>query len=233
MKRDIHITHWVKWLEVIKEDISNLLNLQYVHSETRKLVDHSPRSHSESYFSKWFTLMYFKTASAEVMRQAEWNTNSTVLGKLLCDIQHHPESISLRRFEWLYTEELPTRSRSKKLLVSIQKSLAQADFRELCGKTVSGRHIDPDLVMLDLLSMIRENQKIQRIVGESPLNRQTRIEENNSIATLDRAIFGLRGALEKYTHLIEGIKYHADVEPAADWQKIFSTVRKRSHPRAA
>lgn len=92
---------WVRWLQQICEEITNLLVTKYVWDEVREIVKANPRIRVASVFYDWLTANYTAQIAAAIRRLTEVKTkwegayaDTISLGRMLDDIAKHPEVIS-------------------------------------------------------------------------------------------------------------------------------------------
>ncbi len=221
MESDLQIDEWIEWLHIIEKDIYELLMLRYVYLEVKNIVDANPKIQTDGYFYQWLGITYSKTASIGVRRQVDARLDVISLGRLLADIQHSPEILSLARFESMYTKDYNPNTEEERLFYNLEQTRAEEEFRQFSGKVQV--HVDPSSVSNDLIQLRLTCQPIVKYVNKRVAHRDEKhFTTYPTYPELDRAIDHLSDVLKKYELLIRGVLYDGkNVTPQWDWKEVF------------
>ena len=132
---DPRLTKWLRWLDIIKVEIQDLVVAKYTFHEIQKMIAENPDIQKSNSFYRYFTSTYVSHTVIGLRRQIKTDPQSISLALLLQEVANTPEVLSRKYYKSLYEG-------------STVEDLADKDFDKFSG--TGRKHIDPEIVRADL-----------------------------------------------------------------------------------
>ncbi len=134
-KRDPRLDKWLRWLEIVKLQVQDLVMAKYTFHEVQKMIAGNPKIQKENSFYRYLTNTYVSHVVIGLRRQLKGDSQSISLVQLMEELIATPEILSRAYYKGLYTG-------------TAVEDLADHDFDKLAKP--GAPHIDPGLVAADL-----------------------------------------------------------------------------------
>ena len=153
MKAEPKLEKWVKWLEIIKSEVSNLVWSSSIYSETREIIISNPVVNTGNRFYSWMNRNYVHTTLMGIRRQLDNGCDVVSLENLLTDMkkncnfltrEHHLQQVFL-----LFAPEMH---------IHMQR-VGNKTYDDLAGKSVNVFPVDKIEADLQQLLKIRNLHK--------------------------------------------------------------------------
>lgn len=137
MPKKLHpkLTKWIRWLEVIKGEVRELVIAKDTFQRIQKLIEDNPALHQPSPFYRYLTSTYVSHAIIGLRRQIKSGDQSISMSRLFEEMIETPEVLTRAYFVKLYEN-------------SVVQDFADKDFNQFADP--GARHINPALVEADL-----------------------------------------------------------------------------------
>lgn len=132
---DKKLKKWLKWLDVIKAEIQELVVAKHTFHEVQKIISDNPELHESNSFYRYLANTYVSHAVSGVRRQVKCDDQSISLVRLMTEMVASPQTLSRDYYVALYKG-------------SVVESYADKDFNGFADPNC--KHIDPDRVSYDL-----------------------------------------------------------------------------------
>lgn len=99
---DLKLKKWIKWFDVIQNEVTNLLIQKDIFWEVNNIVKNNTTIQKPSSFYKYFGDTYIAYVIMGIRRQIKINKYSISLARLLSEIIRNPEKISRKYYTSLY-----------------------------------------------------------------------------------------------------------------------------------
>ncbi|MBW4488331.1 MAG: hypothetical protein KME12_11135 [Trichocoleus desertorum ATA4-8-CV12] len=100
------IQKWNKWLQVLRQEITKLIQSNYIYAETREIVIANPDINNSNIFYDWLTRNYVCTTLMGIRRQLDEHSDSISLVKFLRDLQINNTLLTRKRHLTLYSKDM-------------------------------------------------------------------------------------------------------------------------------
>jgi hypothetical protein len=134
-KRDPRLEKWLRWLNVIKLQVRDLVMAKYTFHEIQKMIAANPTIQKDNSFYRYLTNTYVSHVVIGLRRQLKLDSQSISLVLLMQELIATPEVLSRTYFKGLYAG-------------SVVEDRADGDFDKF--SKAGAAHIDPDLIAADL-----------------------------------------------------------------------------------
>ena len=207
---DPRLSKWLRWLEVIKSEIQDLVVSKYTFHEVQKMIAENPTIQVGNSFYRYITSTYVSHTVIGLRRQVKADPQSISLALLLQELIKTPEVLSRKYYLALYKG-------------STVKDLADKDFDRFAAQGAS--HIDPSQVEKDLNRLRDITKKCEDFADKRIAHRDKR--EPKDLPTyneVDDCINLLDELYVKYLLMFEA-KAMDTLLPTwqYDWKEIFRT----------
>jgi hypothetical protein len=205
---DPKLKKWLCWIEVIKDEVSELIIAQHIFHEVQKLINDNPQLHQPSSFYDYLSQTYISHAVIGLRRQIKCGDQSISLARLLTEMIETPEILTRSYYVGLYEG-------------SAVKRFANQDFEKFADP--DAQYIDAKRVAADL-SALRDascrcedfaDKRIAHRDKRKPKKLPTFNEVDNCIALLNSLYvkYYLLFHASDMDSLLPGWEY--------DWKSIF------------
>ena len=206
MDDDELFTKWDGWLDDILADVRGLLVSQDIFWEVQKIIEANPCIHTPSLFYKWMAGIYGSSVTVGIRRQQDGDRDSVTLRRLLEEIQDNPQVLSRDRYVALYGEDA--------------RDFGHRDFDRIAGQGRS--HIDPEMVINDLVQLERETQKVKGYVDRRIAHMDRRAPKGlPTLGEVDECLSLFKELLQKYLLIFRATTYEILPVRDYDWKQIF------------
>ena len=205
---DPRLSKWLRWLDVIKSEVQDLVVAKYTFHSVQAMIAANPRLQVGNSFYRYITSTYISHTVIGIRRQVKIDPQSISLALLLQDIIATPEVVNRKYFVSLYKG-------------SAVEDLANDDFDRFAGR---GRdHIDPLQVEEDLKQLCGATTKCEDFADKRLAHRDKR--DPKALPTyneVDGCIDLLDKLYVKYLLLFKANSMETLLPTwQYDWQEIF------------
>ncbi|MDP3798839.1 MAG: hypothetical protein Q8R06_17120 [Polaromonas sp.] len=209
-KLDPRLQKWLRWLEVIKLQVQDLVMAKHTFHEVQAIIRDNPALHQANSFYKYLTITYVSHVVMGVRRQVKCDTQSISFAQLLGEMVATPELLSRPYYISLYAG-------------TTVEDLADGDFDRFAP--AGAKHIDPILVEADLQRLREATAKCEEFADRRLAHHDKRDPKQlPTYNELDVAIDLLDQLYCRYFLL-----FHASAMDTLlptwqyDWKEIFHT----------
>lgn len=135
---DPRLEKWLRWLEVVKLQVQDLVMTRYTFHEMQLMIQQNPALQTSNSFYKYLTITYVSHAVMGLRRQIKCDSQSISFAQLLEELVATPEILSRTYYAELYAG-------------SVVEDMADRDFDRFAQP--GALHIDPILVAKDLADL--------------------------------------------------------------------------------
>ncbi|WP_417542848.1 AbiU2 domain-containing protein [Methylophaga thalassica] len=205
---DKKLEKWIRWLEVIKGEIQDLVVAKYTFTEVQSIVRNNNKIQKNSSFYDYFTRTYVSHTMSGLRRQLKSDKQSISLVRLFEEMISSPETFSRSFYREKYED-------------SVVQEFADKDFNNFAKPDQS--HIDATLIESDLSELRNITKRCEDFTDKRLAHRDKREpKEIPTFKDLDSCIELLDKLYVKY-HLL----FHATSIDTLlptwqyDWKSIF------------
>ena len=205
---DKKLEKWIRWLEVIKGEIQDLVVAKYTFTEVQSIVRNNNKIQKNSSFYDYFTRTYLSHTMSGLRRQLKSDKQSISLVRLFEEMISSPETFSRSFYREKYED-------------SVVQEFADKDFNNFAKPDQS--HIDATLIESDLSELRNITKRCEDFTDKRLAHRDKREpKEIPTFKDLDSCIELLDKLYVKY-HLL----FHATSMDTLlptwqyDWKSIF------------
>lgn len=137
-RRDPRLEKWLRWLNIIKLQIRELVQAKYTFHEVQKMIAANPAIQKDNSFYRYLTNTYVSHVVIGLRRQLKLDSQSISLVRLMQELTESPETLSRAYFKGLYAG-------------NTGEYLADGDFNKFAKP--GAPHIDPDAIAADLVRL--------------------------------------------------------------------------------
>jgi hypothetical protein len=141
---DKKLEKWIRWLEIIKGEVSELVIAQHTFHEVQKIIKSNTRLHQPNSFYDYLSRTYVSHAVIGLRRQVKCDDQSISMARLFTEMIETPQTFSRSYYVGLYEK-------------SAVKQFADHDFEKYADPRA--QHIAPNRVAIDLVRL-REASRI-------------------------------------------------------------------------
>jgi len=207
---DPRLSKWLRWLDVIKSEIKDLVVSKHTFHEVQKMIAANPKIQVKNSFYRYITSTYVSHALIGVRRQVKTDPQSISLALLLQELIKTPEVLSRKYYVGLYNG-------------STVEDLADKDFNRFAtpgAAHINSSQVEEDLQQLRDITLKCEDFADKRIAHRDkrePKAPPTYNEVDDCISLLDELYV-------KYLLMFEA-KAMDTLLPTwqDDWKEIFRT----------
>lgn len=156
---DSKLKKWLRWLEVIKGELHDLVVAKYTFHEVQTLIKNNPLLHKPSSFYDYLAQTYVSHVVIGLRRQIKSDTQSISMARLFEEMIATPQSLSRKYYVSLYKG-------------SAVEDLADSDFDKFSAP--GSPHIDPALVAVDLARLRDASARCEDFADKRVAHRDTR-----------------------------------------------------------
>jgi AbiU2 len=206
---DPKLEKWLRWIEVIKSEITDLVVTNHIFHETQKLIANNSKLPTSNDFYGYLRYTYVTHVVMGLRRQIKVKPESISMSRLLCEVSENPQILSRAHFVSLYVG-------------SEHASHANDDFDKFA--TPDATHINADLVKKDLEEFKRAVKKCECLSDRRIAHRDTRAVDEPTYDDIEQCICLLDKLYSKYYLLFRASSMHP-LLPAwqYDWKEVFRT----------
>lgn len=216
MSDNLRFSKWDRWLEKIKDEVTNLVVHRYIFWEVQKIIEANPKIQKPSSFYAWMGNVYVTDAVMGVRKQLDNREDSISLARLLNEIIQTPSVLSRERIMRIYLKD-PNSDEEKRFL----ERIGRRDFDKFAG--VGNNHVDSKLVEEDLLRLQDIGRKIKNYGNKrvAHLDRSG-LKHLPTFNELNASIDCIEKLLKKYLLLFRAVSYKTLPVWQYDWKAIFT-----------
>lgn len=208
---DPRLRKWLRWLDVVKIEVQELVIAKHTFHEVQKMIDANPKLKTGNSFYRYFTNTYVSHVVMGLRRQIKTDPQSISFALLLKEMTETPEVLSRRYYVSLYEG-------------SVVEDLADKDFDRIAAP--GSPHIDCAKVAADLQRLCDATKKCEEFADKrlahrdksEPKSPPTYNEVDDCIDLLDELFVKYQLAFYAKTSvtLLPVWQY--------DWKEIFRTA---------
>lgn len=199
------IDKWRRWMSNINDELIQLFGSRQIYREYGRIVSRNTRvDKTGAVFHRWVIDNYVTYIAMAIRRQADLDSHSISLAKLIYDIKEHPEALKRTDFVALYK--------------NMSVDFAERDFSELAGK---GEYMDSTIAQADYERLITVSKDVYDLASRSFAHKSTRVSPKVTFNDVDRCLEEIKSIAKKYELLMTGSSLEHEPVIAQDWQDIF------------
>jgi hypothetical protein len=208
---DKKLEKWLKWLDIIKSEIRELVVAKHTFHEVQKIISDNPELHEANSFYRYFTNTHVSHVShvvSGVRRQVKCDDQSISLARLLTEMVASPQILSRDYYVSLYKG-------------SLVEGFADKDFNRFADPNC--KHIDPDRVSCDLKHLRETSAACEDFADRRVAHRDRRDPKQlPTYKQLDDCIDMLDSLFVRYCLLFHATNMRSLLPTRQhDWKKIF------------
>lgn len=209
-KLDPKLTKWIKWLEVIKAEVQELVVAKDTFLKVQTLIKDNPLLHQPSPFYSYLTNTYVSHAVIGLRRQIKCDHQSISLARLFEEMIATPQMLTRAYYVKLYED-------------SAIPELGDEHFNQFAAP--GAPHIDPSLVEADLNRLRAASRRCEEFADKCVAHRDKK--EPKELPTYNEAHACTALLNELYVRYF--LLFHAcsmeTLLPVyqTDWKAIFRT----------
>lgn len=205
---DPKLTKWLRWFEIIKGDVQDLVVAKHTFHEVQDMIRDNPRLHQHSSFYDYFSRTYISHVVIGVRRQIKCNDQSISMARLFEEMIATPQAF-------------PRSYYTAKYKGSVVENFADCDFDRFAVPGAS--HIDPSLVASDLHRLRDASTRCEDFADKRVAHRDKREpKELPTFNEVDACIDLLDKLYVKYFRLFKASAMHTLLPTwQYDWKAIF------------
>jgi hypothetical protein len=101
----------IRWLEVVKEDVEDLLLDQYLFWELQAIIEANPNfSTASGLLNQWMASSFVRATAVGVRRQAKSGNKNVSLMRFLSEVRQYPNLVT-RHFYQAFFEDMEERNK--------------------------------------------------------------------------------------------------------------------------
>ena len=199
---------WLRWLQVIRDDVQQLVIHKDIFEHVRKIIEANPRIQIPNAFYDFMGGSYAAYAAMGIRRQARYHKDSISFIGLLGDIADNPHALTRGYYVSLYGGPGITH-------------LADKEFDRFSG--TGGAHIDPTLVRRDIRRLEARWREVREFIDRRIAHHDRKaVAMPSGYRDIDACIDLLDELYCRY-HLLLNAKAITSLKPDCqdDWKEIF------------
>lgn len=206
-------TQWCGWFEVAHKDISTLFHHRHVWVNIVAMLQNNAQMTHHSTVNDWLIRGYTQTLAVGIRRQSQYTDRRPTLGRLLSELERHPQVASRERY----------------LALADDPAVAAPFWHGFAAS--SGEHIDPDQVHSDLEAVKTATTPARDWVNRRIAHRDQDVTTGPISVTfgdLDAGLDRLGTALKEYWGLFHpaAILQAVTPLPGLGWTEMFAVPWK-------
>ena len=192
---------WERWIEIIKEDISDSIMAKHLFWQLREIVQAISQSYGREILNHYISSSYLSHVLVGMRRQLKSKPKSVSLLGLLRDIKSNPDKITRDWFKSLFSDSV---TREK-----IERSFDQYS----CSVH---EHVDPEMVATDIEQLKFYAKACETFADKRIAHTDKKPNvESPSIREIEECLERVEGLCTKYYYLLKAS--HAEYLP--DYRK--------------
>jgi hypothetical protein len=215
MSAEQKLKKWVKWLEIIKSEVSGLVLSSSIYSETREIIISNPVVNTSNRFYSWMNKNYVHATLMGIRRQLDTHRDAVSLLNLLTDMkencnfltrEHHLQQVYL-----LHPSEMH---------IHMQR-VGNKTYDDLAGKSANifpVEKIEGDLQQLLKIDHLHKNYVDRRIAH---YDKRENIATIGTYQDLYDAVAFFEGIVVKYNLLLNATTIILLPYLDYNWKDIF------------
>jgi len=215
MSAEQKLKKWVKWLEIIKSEVSELVWSSSIYSETREIIISNPVVNTGNRFYSWMNRNYVHATLMGIRRQLDTHRDAVSLVNLLTDMKENCNFLTreyhLKQVYLLYPSEMH---------IHVQR-VGNKTYDDLAGKAANVFPVDKiedDLQQLLKIDHLHKNYVDRRIAH---YDKRENIETIGTYQDLYDAVVVFEEIVVKYYLLLKATTTILLPVPDYDWKDIF------------
>ena len=205
---DKRLTKWLRWLEIIKTEVQDLVIAKHMFSEVRYMIASNPTLQVDNSYYRYLASSYASHAIIGVRRQIKVENESISLSRMLKEMSETPDVVSRSYYVSLY-KGLAT------------EFLADKNFNRYAD--VGSNHIRAEMVLADLDMLQKAAKKCEEYADKRLAHRDKREpKQPPTIEEVDVCIDLLDALYVKYFGLLRA-SHMESLLPTwqYEWKAIF------------
>ena len=201
---------WLKWLEIIKADIRELLMMKSIFWEIQQIIKNNKQIQKPSVFYDYLARTYVDYALMGIRKQIKIGKNSISFMRLLKEVSEEPQILSCSYYTSLYNN-------------TNVAFLADRHFDRFCGN--NREHICPDKVKKHMQELKDIAGKCEEMADKIVAHRDKKPPKTlPTFKNLDNAVDKL-DQLYCWYHLMFYAAFMSSLKPVIqyNWKSIFKT----------
>ncbi|PZO44182.1 MAG: hypothetical protein DCF19_02990 [Pseudanabaena frigida] len=207
MSTELKLQKWVKWLEVIKSEVSDLAWSSSIYFDTREIIISNPVVNTGNRFYSWMNRNYVHATLMGIRRQLDTHRDAVSLVKLLTDMKGNYDFLTREQHLQLYSPEM--------------KRIGNKTYDDLAGKSANVfpiEKIEENLQQLLEIERLHKDYVDRRIAH---YDKKENIETIGTYQDLYDAVVVFEEIVVKYYLLLKATSIKLLPTPNYDWKNIF------------
>jgi len=200
------LAKWQRWQGQIEHELVSLLGSRQIYKSYGEIVTGNEAVQKGGpLFHNWIVDNYVTYVAMAIRRQADTDSDSVSLARLISDIRDHPESMTRVAHVAFYEN-------------FIVEGYGDRAFTANAGP---GDYIDPTIAEKDLEELREVSLSVSQLASRTIAHKSTRQVPELTFNDIDECIEVIKKIAQKYILLLSAA--HNVLEPVMDdWQTIFT-----------
>jgi hypothetical protein len=200
------LAKWQRWQRQIEHELISLLGSRQIYKSYGEIVTKNEAVQKGGpLFHNWIVDNYVTYVAMAIRRQADTDSDSVSLARLISDIRDHPESMTRATHVAFY----------KNFII---EGYGDQMFTEHAGP---GDFMDPTIAKKDLAELQEVSRSVNQLASRTIAHKSTRAVPKLTFNDIDACIEAIKKIAQKYILLLSAA--HNVLEPVMDdWQTIFT-----------
>jgi hypothetical protein len=205
---DPKLKKWLRWLDVIKAEVQELVMAKHTFHEVQKIIGDNPKLHQPSSFYDYLSRTYVSHVVIGLRRQIKCDIQSISMARLFEEMIESPEVMSRSYYVDLYKG-------------SVVEAFANKDFNKFAVPEAT--HINASLVEADLVHLREASKRCEDFADKRVAHHDKREpKELPTFNEVDRCIDLLDELYVKYFLLFHASSMSSLLPTCQyDWKSIF------------
>lgn len=205
---DAKLTKWLRWLEVIRAEVQDLVISKYTFHEVQNIIKENPLLHQPSSFYGYLSRTYVSHVVIGLRRQLKCDNQSISMARLFGEMIKTPEALTRTYYVSLYRG-------------TVVEHRADNDFNMFAAPGTP--HIDPTLVAADLARLRDASKRCEDFADKRVAHRDKREpKELPTYNEVDACINILDEHCVRYLRLFHGSNPRSLLPSwQNDWKAVF------------
>lgn len=156
---DQKLSKWLRWLEVIKGEVQDLVVTKHTFHEVQGLIKDNPLLHQPTSFYDYLSRTYVSHIIIGLRRQLKCDKQGISMARLFEEMIETPQAFTRRHYVSLYKG-------------SVVERFADKDFNKFAAPKAP--HIDPTLVAADLARLRGASKRCEEFADKRVAHRDKR-----------------------------------------------------------
>ncbi len=153
---DTKLKKWLRWLEVIKDEVQDLVMAKRTFHEVQQLIRDNPALHQPNSFYDYLSRTYVSHVVIGLRRQIKCGNQSISMARMFEELIESPQVLTRSYYVGLYKG-------------SVVENFADKDFNKFAAPEAP--HIDPTLVAADLTRLRNATKRCEDFADKRVAHR--------------------------------------------------------------